>query len=257
MENIKHDRRHWIVRFGLLALLLAAMVGVLLSDATRYLSLASLAQNRTALASFVDAHFFQAILLFVAIYIITVALSLPGGAVLTMAGGFLFGVWVGFSLTIFAATLGAVFLFLIAKTSLGEALAQKASGAIEKLRAGFNENAFNYLLFLRLVPLFPFWLVNLAPALLGVSLPVYTSATFFGIMPGTFAFAFFGSGLESILVRQQEIYTTCLAKTPQADCSATPAISDLLTAEIILALCVLGIVALLPTLIKKIRGNKI
>ncbi len=248
------SQKKWL-RFGLLGVLLALMVLVLTSDWGALLTLNALAQNRVALASFVDGHFVQAILLFMAIYAGAVALSVPGGAVLTMAGGFLFGVWLGGALTLVAATFGAVLLFAIAKTSLGENLAARASGSIEKLRQGFNKNAFSYLLFLRLVPLFPFWLVNLAPALLGVSLPVYVSATFIGIIPGTFAFAFFGNGLESILVRQQEIYMRCLAKTPHADCAQVPSIGDLLTPEIIIALCLLGLVALLPMLIQKIRGD--
>jgi uncharacterized membrane protein YdjX (TVP38/TMEM64 family) len=112
---------------------------------------------------------------------------LPGAAVLTLAGRFLFGWFWGGLASMIAATIGAVLVFLIARTALGEPLAARAGPWLAKLRQGFQEGAFNYLLFLRLVPIFPFWLVNLAPALLGVSFWTYTLATIIGIIPGSFA----------------------------------------------------------------------
>lgn len=248
---MKNFARKW----GLLGVLLALMGAVYFSDLGKSLSLANLAANQAILQAFVGAHFWQALLIFVVLYMLSTALSVPGGAVLTITGGFLFGWWLGGLLAIFAATSGAVILFLIAKSALGETLRQKAQGAIkdsiEKLRAGFNENAFSYLLFLRLVPLFPFWLVNLVPALLQVRLSVYIAGTFIGIIPGTFAFAFLGSGLESVLAQQQKIYQACLNATPQGDCQAAPSVAQLITTELILALCFLGAVALIPIFIQK------
>ena len=122
--------------------------------------------------------------------------------------------FVGFKYAAINATVGATIIFLIAKTSLGEPMAARAGPWLGKLRAGFQENALNYLLFLRLVPLFPFWLVNLAPGLLGVRLPTYLLGTFVGIIPGTFAFAFAGVGLDSVIEAQRAAYQACLAKPP-------------------------------------------
>ncbi len=128
-------------------------------------------------------------LAFVALYAAVVALSLPGGAVLTMAGGFLFGWLLGGLASIVGATIGASIVFLIARSALGEFLAARAGPWLSRFRQGFQDDAFSYLLFLRLVPIFPFWLVNLAPALLGVGFVTYVATTFLGIIPGTFAYS--------------------------------------------------------------------
>ncbi len=153
-----------------------------------------------------------ALLVFMGIYAASVALSLPGAGVLTLAGGFLFGWFLGGVAAIIAATAGAAIIFLIAKTSVGELLAARAGPWLERLRDGFQENAFSYLLFLRLVPIFPFWLVNLAPALLGVSFSTYVLATVIGIIPGSFAYAIAGKGLDSVIAAQQAMHQSCLAK---------------------------------------------
>ena len=161
----------------------------------------------------IDGHTVLAVLAFMAIYAATVALSLPGAAVLTLAGGFLFGWFWGGLASMIAASAGAVLVFLIARTAPWRAARRPGRPlACERLRQGFQEDAFSYLLFLRLVPIFPFWLVNLAPALLGVSLWTYTLATVLGIIPGTFAYSIAGNGLDSVIVAQQAAHQSCLAK---------------------------------------------
>ncbi|MFV2091473.1 MAG: VTT domain-containing protein, partial [Hyphomicrobiales bacterium] len=127
----------------------------------------------------------------------------------------------------------------------------------EKLRAGFAENALHYLLFLRLVPAFPFWLVNLAPAFLGVSLPVYFGATLVGIIPGTFAFAFVGAGLDSIIDAQMQVFEACVQAggAAAARCSFTVAPGSLLTPEVLAAFVGLGILALVPIVAKRFAGK--
>ena len=182
----------WAKRLWPLLLLLAAMALVFAMGWHRYLTLQELVERREALRASISGHTLLAILAFMAIYAATVALSLPGAAVLTLAGGFLFGWFWGALASVAAATLGAIVIFLIARSALGEPLAARAGPWLAKLRAGFKEDAFNYLLFLRLVPIFPFWLVNLAPALLGVSLWTYTLATVIGIVPGSFAYSIVG-----------------------------------------------------------------
>ena len=117
---------------------------------------------------------------------------------MTIAGGFLFGAWIGGLCAVIGATLGATAIFLAARAGLG-GLAQRAGRFVGKLEAGFRADAFNYLLVLRLVPIFPFWLVNLVPALVGVRLPTYVLATFLGIVPGTFVYASLGNGLGSLV----------------------------------------------------------
>jgi uncharacterized membrane protein YdjX (TVP38/TMEM64 family) len=123
-------------------------------------------------------------------------LAAPGATIMTIAGGLLFGLWLGAALSVFGATTGAVILFVLARFVVGDALRARSSAFITRMAEGFERNAFNYLLFLRLVPLFPFWAVNLAPAALGVPLRSFALATLIGIIPGTLAFASMGDGLS-------------------------------------------------------------
>jgi len=220
----------------------------------KYLTLEQLVRHREILTMYVSDHLGVALGLFVVIYVAVVALSLPGGALLTVAGGFLFG-WITAGLAVvFAATAGATALFLIARSSFGEVVARKAGPRLDKLSRGFKEDAFHYLLFLRLVPAFPFWLVNLAPALLGVHLKTFVVATFLGIIPGTFAFAFLGSGLDSVIEAQQEANRDCGPDVP--DCVYRLDVGALVTVELIIALCALGAVALMPIVLKKMKVRR-
>lgn len=242
-----------------LAILIIVMAVAFQQGWHRYLSLQHIAENRETLRGFVDANFLKAILIFIGIYVASIALSLPGGALLTITGGFLFGWLLGGGMTVFAATLGAAIVFLIAKTSLGETMQGRAGPMLARISKGFREDGFSYLLFLRLVPVFPFWLVNLAPALLGVPMSTFIVSTFIGIIPGTFAFAFFGAGLDSIIDAQQKAYQACLtAKAALADggtCEFKLDPASLLTKEIVIALVALGVVALIPVIWKR-RPNK-
>lgn len=219
----------------------------------RYLSFETLAMNREMLREFVAANQVLALAAYAGIYIVVVALSLPGGALLTISGGFLFGWLAGGLTTVAAATIGASILFLVARSALGETLAARAGPWLGKLRAGFQEDALNYLLFLRLVPAFPFWLVNLAPALLGVSLRVFAIGTFLGIIPGTFAFSFVGTGLDSVIDAQIAANPGCLQG---GECAFQFDPSALITRELLIAFAALGVIALLPVLIKRLRASR-
>ena len=189
-------------------------------------------------------------------YVAVTALSLPGAAILTILGGFLFGWAVGATATVVAATLGASIIFLVARSSFGDVLARKAGPVLKKIVDGFAEDAFNYLLFLRLVPLFPFWLVNIAPALVGVKLKTFLIATFIGIIPGTLAFAVLGSGLDSIIAAQTATYDQCVAAQGAEGCALDLDPGALLTPQIIAAFAVLGVVALIPVALKRLRARK-
>ena len=224
----------------------------------KYLSFKTIGVNYDTLKAYIAAHQLSAILLYMLIYIVVVALSLPGGLIMTLSGGLLFGWQIGAPATVIAATIGATLLFLVAKTSFGETLAAKAGSSLVKLRDGFKENALNYLLFLRLVPAFPFVVVNLAPALLGVPLGTYVLGTFLGIIPGTTAFSVAGAGLGSVVEAQNKVYQACLAKAPANPDVACPYSIDtsaLVTKELLAAFALLGAVALIPVLLKRLRGR--
>jgi uncharacterized membrane protein YdjX (TVP38/TMEM64 family) len=164
----------------------------------RYLTLEFLQDSRKLLRGWVERAGIVAPLVYILAYVVVVACSLPGGLVMTLTGGFLFGTIAGGTFAVIGATIGATCLFLAARTALGDFLRTKTGSTLAKLEAGFREDAFSYLLILRLVPLFPFFLVNLAPAFLGVSLGVYVAATMIGVIPATFVFSSVGAGLGAV-----------------------------------------------------------
>jgi len=188
-----------LLRYLPLLLIAAAVVAVFATGANEYLSLSALEENYERLQAFVEANFFLALLAFAGVYAGVTALSLPGGGVLSLTAGFLFGTLVGVPLVVVSATVGGSIIFLAAKTSLGETLRRYGGRHVEKMEDGFNRNAFSYLLLLRLVPLFPFFIVNLVPAFLGVRFPTYFFATLIGIIPGTFAYVSAGNGIGAVL----------------------------------------------------------
>ncbi|SDB72433.1 TVP38/TMEM64 family protein [Belnapia rosea] len=188
------DRRLWLA-LGAVALIL----GLRLTGLGDLLSLETLRNHRAELTGWVAGHRLGAALAYVALYTAAVAFSVPGAVILTLAGGFLFGALAGTLLAVTGATLGAVLVFLFARAIFGEAALDRLGERAGRLAEGIRRNAWSYLLVLRLVPLFPFFLVNLVPAFVGVRLPVYAVTTFFGILPGTAVFALSGAGLGSVL----------------------------------------------------------
>jgi uncharacterized membrane protein YdjX (TVP38/TMEM64 family) len=224
--------RRWLPLAALAALAVAAYA----SGLHRHLSLEALSAHREALQGFVAAHTVGSPLAFVAAYAAAVALSLPGALVLTLMGGFLFGPWLGAFWSVVGATLGAVAVFLVARTALGSALRDRAGPWLRRMEAGFREDAFSYLLVLRLLPLFPFWLVNLVPAVLGVGLPTYALATLLGIVPGSLVYASVGNGLGAVL-----------------DGGGQPDLGLVLEPQVLLPLLGLAALALLPVLHKRWR----
>lgn len=204
----------------------------------RYVSFETLRANRVALLARVQNTGVLAVLTYMAIYTLAIAFSLPGGAVLSITGGFLFGAVWGTVYIVISATLGATVLFLIAKTALGDALRSKAGPWLRTMEAGFRDNAMSYLLVLRLIPLFPFFVVNLVPAFLGVTLSTYVVGTFVGIIPGAFVYATVGAGLGSIF-----------------DAGDAFSAKGILTPQILIALMGLAVLALVPVVYKKIKAR--
>ena len=191
---------HAISARRLLPLLLLALAGALfvLLGGRHYLTFAALAQNSEWLRGLAARSSVPAALCFIAVYAGQTALSVPGAAILTVAGGFLFGIWPGLLYVVSGATIGATAIFLAARTGLGD-LARCSGPRANRLKAGFRADAFNYLLMLRLIPVFPFWLVNLVAALAGMRLVSYVLGTFLGIIPGSFVFVSLGTGLGDIV----------------------------------------------------------
>ncbi|MGB7457647.1 MAG: VTT domain-containing protein [Pseudolabrys sp.] len=212
-------------------------------------SLESLVRHRAAIDDFVASHRMLAIFVYVGIYITVVAVSLPGAALLTITGGFLFGIAVGASAAVISATVGATLIFLVARTALGEPLLRRAGPRATQLARGFREDAFSYLLFLRLVPAFPFFLVNLVPAFARVRLGPFVAATAIGIIPGAIVFALAGAGLDSMIAAQKNSYDQCIA-AKGADCRLVFEPAVVLTPQLIAALVALGLLALMPVAVK-------
>ncbi|HRD74614.1 MAG TPA: VTT domain-containing protein [Hyphomicrobiaceae bacterium] len=224
----------------------------------QYLSFKTIGLNYELLKGFIESNLLGALAIFVAAYIAVVALSLPGALIMSLSGGLLFGWKLGTPAIVLGATTGATILFLIANTSLGEPLARRAGPALTKLREGFRANAMSYLLFLRLVPAFPFVVINLAAALLGVPLRTFIFGTALGIIPGSLAYATAGSGLGSVVEAQNAVHKACLAKTPANPDVACPYSIDtsaLITKELIAAFILLSVVALIPVAIEKWRAR--
>ncbi|SNY90458.1 Uncharacterized membrane protein YdjX, TVP38/TMEM64 family, SNARE-associated domain [Cohaesibacter sp. ES.047] len=240
-------------RWGPLGLILLFMGIGYAQGWHHYLSLDALVSHRTALAELVADHFALTLLGYCLIYIAAVALSFPGASFITIAGGLLFGWAIGGIATVLAASLGATLIFLAARSVLGSSLRDRATGFVHRFAEGFRSDAFNYLLFLRLVPVFPFWLINIAPALFNVPLGTYVLATMLGILPGTFAYAFIGAGFDSVIAAQRAADPACSANP---DCSLTLDPGALITGELIAAFAALGVVALIPPVLKAIRRRR-
>jgi uncharacterized membrane protein YdjX (TVP38/TMEM64 family) len=197
----------------------------------RYLSFEALAEHRAALSLWVARLGPAAPLAYVVLYGAITALSVPGAALLSVTGGFLFGTVLGGIAALLGASIGATIVFLIARSSLGALLERRASPRLQKLDAGFRANAASYLLVLRLVPLFPFWLVNIVAGLFGVPLKTFVLCSLVGMMPATFILASLGAGLGVLLDRGQ-----------------APDLSILFAPRVLLPLLGLAALALLPAL---------
>ncbi len=250
----EYDPSSSVKRWLPLAVIVCLMILVYATGLHKQLTLQNIAENRENLRDYIEHHWLKAILLYTAVYTLAVAVSLPAASILTVTGGLLFGWIAGGITTVFAATLGATIIFLAAKTSLEKVLTRKSGPLLTKIRNGFAENAFNYLLFLRFVPLFPFWLVNLASALARIPLKTFVSATFLGIIPITFVISFLGSSLDSVIEAHRAAYQACVA-LGGINCTFDLSISHIVTPRMLVALASLGLVALIPVIVKKFKGT--
>jgi uncharacterized membrane protein YdjX (TVP38/TMEM64 family) len=189
------NRSQVVLRLIPVGVIFAVVIAFFALGLNHYLTVDALRANEARLRMFASEHALLAPLAFMATYAGMVALSLPGAAIMTIAGGFIFRLWIGALLSVVSATAGAVILFALARFAVSDAVRSRAGPFLARMAEGFERNAFSYLLFLRLVPLFPFWAVNLAAALLGVPLRPFVMATLIGIIPGSLAYASIGDGL--------------------------------------------------------------
>ncbi len=223
----------YLKRFGPIALIAAALILALSMGWQKYLSFDVLAQQSGTLKALLASKPLLVIGAFMAIYIFATSIAMPGAIWLTIAGGFLFGPFLGTALSATSATIGATILFFAAQSALGSGLRSKAGGLVDRLEKGFQDNAFSYLLTLRLLPVAPFFGVNLAAAFLKVPLRTFIVATAIGILPGGFVYAWLGSGIEHVIAS-----------------GATPDLKIIFSPQVIGPLMGLAALALLPTVWK-------
>lgn len=229
----------WTKRLPLLIILGAAAVGAFtLRD---YLSFQALADNREALIAFRDANYILTVLAFMAAYVVIVAFSLPGATIATLTGGFLFATFPGALFNITAATIGATAIFLAARMGFGEKLGAKleaSEGPIKAIKDGIDENQWSMLFLIRLVPAVPFFVANLLPAFLEVPLRRFVISTFLGIIPGAVVYTSVGAGLGEVFAAGE-----------------TPNLGIIFEPHILLPILGLCALAVLPILIKTVRGK--
>lgn len=223
-------------RLPLLLLAICAAAGIILFG--DQLTLETLRENREALQDWRADNPLLSGVTYIALYTIAVAISLPGGLIMTLTGGFLFGTWLGAGYTVIAATLGATGIFIAARTGLGDILRAKTGQWVEKFQAGIRENEVSFLLLIRLVPVVPFFVANVAPAFLGVRTVTYIWTTALGIIPGTVVFSSVGAGLGEVFAR---------GETPKLDIIFEP--------QVLLPIAGLCVLACLPMIIKAVRGR--
>src|SRR5580765_6451945 len=205
-----------------------AVAAFLYFDLSRFLSLQALKDNRDYLLSFTETHSAVAAVLFVLVYVAVTGLSLPGAVILTLAGGFLFGAVLGTLFVNLGATTGATLAFLVSRYVLHDWVERKFGKWLGPVQQGFAQNAFSYLMTLRLIPLFPFFVVNLVSGLTRMNIGTYVAATALGIIPGSFVYAYAGQQLGTI-----------------------NSLKDIVSPGVIGALVLLGLLALVPSLYKK------
>ncbi len=232
-------------RIGRFAPILLVVGGLALGYAfglQDYLSLSFLADSRDQLRGLVQANPVAAPLAFMAAYAAAVAIAFPAASVLTVFGGFLFGWALSSVLVAFGATVGATLLFLAARSAFADTLRSRFGPRLAWLADGFERNAFTTMLVLRLAPVLPFFVVNVAPALFKVPVRTYIAATFIGILPGVVAYSWLGQGVESVLAAAEAA-------------GREPALSDLVTWQITLAFVLIALVAAIAPVVKAIRSR--
>jgi len=232
----KANKKNILIRWLPLVVLILGLASYFYFDLGSLFNFQSLKDNRETLLQWRKDHLLWTLLGFMGIYLLVVSFSIPGAVFFTLAGGFLLGPIWGTLCVVISATLGACMIFIAVQTSLGSWLKGKAAPWFSKMEKGFKENAFSYLLFVRLVPVFPFWVVNIVPALLNMRLKPFAIATFIGIIPGSFVYVLAGNGLGAIL-----------------DQDKTPNLGIILEPPVLIPILCLAALSLIPIVYKKLK----
>lgn len=231
--------RQWLIRYGLLAVLAAGLAAVWWMGLHQYISFETLHRHHEQLTAWVLSNAWWAALVYFMAYVALVGLSLPGGALMTLAGGYLFGIIYGTLLAATGATVGATIIFIAARNASRDLIRRRAGRTIRRIEAGFRENMLSYMIFLRVVPVFPFFAINLAMAFLGVPLRMYVLTTFFGILPGSAVYASVGNGMGHLL-----------------DIGHKPDTGIILEPQILVPILALAVLSLAPVAYRQYRKRK-
>lgn len=229
----------FVLRFGPALLVVAAVILVVRSGWLGRLSLESLRDSRHDLLAFVHAHPMQSLGLYLAVYVASVALSLPTALILTLTGGFLFGPWIGGAAATIGCTGGATIVFLISRLAVGDAVEAKTGPRVRAVAEEIKKDAFFYILTLRLIPVTPFWLTNVAAALIAIPVPTFVLATLIGILPPDFIYAGLGSGLDALFASGRPL-----------------SLHALVTPRVLVPLIGLGVLSVLPILYQRRRARR-
>ena len=229
----------WLKRFGPIVLVLVLIGLALVSGVTEHLTLAELKLRRDELQALVHQYPLLSLGAYILVYVAVVSLSLPGALIMTLSGGFLFGPWLGGLAAATGASLGAAVIFLICRTAVGDALRGKAGSTIARIEEGVRRDAFSYLLTLRLIPVMPFWLVNLAAGFVAIPLRTFLIATVLGILPGSLVYAGLGSGLGHVFASGEE-----------------PNLRVIFEPQVLLPLIGLSLLSLLPIVLRRFRKSE-
>lgn len=239
--------KHWVP----IVILVAVFVAFFTSGLHEKLTLDELALRYGKLHAYIQDNFTVAIIVSIGLYIVTTAASIPIALLLSIAIGLMFGWALGAFIIIVGATIGASILYFIAKSLAHDFFTHRAGKFLNVMAKGFRENSVSYMLFLRLAAIFPFSVVNVVPAILGVSFKIYFWTTAIGIIPGTLAYAYAGEGLRSII---SERASACVNNiTP---CGEAFTAADIITKEMLIAFVLLALVSLLPIVLKKFAKSK-
>lgn len=240
MTQNENEKPAWMRYLPIIAIAVVAAIGAFtLRD---YLSFDALRENREALIAFRDSNLVLTVVLFIAAYVLIVGFSLPGAAIATLTGGFLFGTFAGAAVNVTGATLGAIAIFLAARMGLGDKLKARmdaSEGMVSKIKKGIDENQWSMLFFIRLVPAVPFFVANLIPAFLGVPLYRFAVSTFIGIIPGSLVYSSVGAGLGEVFAKGE-----------------TPNLGIIFEPHILFPILGLCALSLLPVVIKAVTGKK-
>ena len=217
----------------IILVVIIAIVAIRVSGLHKYLTFEQLKSSTDILHNYVDAHYLISVILFILIYLVSVAFSIPGATILTLTGGLVFGTVLGAIYVNLGATTGAVLVFLFARYLLGDKLQEKYGAKLNKFNREVETNGYSYLLMLRFIPIFPFWMINLFAGLTKVKLRTYFWTTAVGIFPGSIVYTYTGQQLNTI-----------------------DSLKDIFSVNILIAFVLLGLLASVPTIVNHIKRRK-